>query len=176
MSNNERIGFGTRLGSYVIDAVLAGVFGAIIGAVAGTAIAGIFFSNSGLSGDEAAAASALGGVIGGAIGTVAGSMLAYIIFLVMEGITGQTPGKMILKIQVKNEDGSKASTGTLMIRAALKNVYYVMALLAGVTGLAFLLLIGQLGALAIFVGCFFVLGEKKQSFHDMAAKTAVYKK
>jgi len=176
MSNEERIGFGTRLGAYLIDAVLAGIVGAIVGAIAGSAIAGLFFSSAGMSGEMGAEAGALGGVIGGAIGTVAGSMLAYIAFLVMEGLLGQTPGKMILKIQIKNQDGSNASTGTLMVRAALKNIYYVMALLAGVTGLYFLLLVGQLGALAIFIGCFFVLGEKKQSFHDLAAKTAVYKK
>jgi hypothetical protein len=33
-----------------------------------------------------------------------------------------------------------------------------------------------LGGIAIFIGCFFVLGAAHQAFHDMIAKTAVYRR
>jgi hypothetical protein len=36
--------------------------------------------------------------------------------------------------------------------------------------------LGNLGGLVIFVGCFFVLGMKRQAFHDMIMGTAVYPK
>jgi hypothetical protein len=36
--------------------------------------------------------------------------------------------------------------------------------------------LGNLAGLIFFVGCFFTLGMKRQAFHDMIAKTAVYPK
>lgn len=168
MSESSRVGFGPRLGAYLIDGVLAGIIGAVLGTIAGASLGALFFGDGDMG--------PLAAVIGGALGTVAGMFLAYIIFMIMEGLTGQTPGKMILKIQVKNQDGSQAGTGALMLRALLKNINYVLSILAGVTGVLLLASIGQLGGLVIFIGCFFVLGAKKQAIHDLIGKTAVYKK
>ena len=78
----------------------------------------------------------------------------------MEGFTGQTPGKMILGITVANMNGEKATIDKLLLRAFIK-----------ITG-SFVGIIGFI----IFVGCFLVLGEKKQALHDIICKTAVYKK
>jgi len=36
--------------------------------------------------------------------------------------------------------------------------------------------IGGLASLAIFIGCFMVLGSEKQALHDMVGKTAVFNK
>ena len=36
--------------------------------------------------------------------------------------------------------------------------------------------VGQVWGLVIFIGCFFVLGAKRQAIHDLIAKTAVFKK
>jgi uncharacterized RDD family membrane protein YckC len=52
----------------------------------------------------------------------------------------------------------------------------VLAILALFSGIHVLATLGSLAGLIIFVGCFFTLGVKKQAFHDMIAKTAVYKK
>ena len=65
----------------------------------------------------------------------------------MEGFTGQTPGKMILGITVANMNGEKATIDKLLLRAFIK-----------ITG-SFVGIIGFI----IFVGCFLVLGEKKQA-------------
>ncbi|MBL6869106.1 MAG: RDD family protein, partial [Flavobacteriales bacterium] len=54
----------------------------------------------------------------------------------------------------------KASIDKLLLRALIK-----------ITG-SFVGIIGFI----IFIGCFFVLGEKKQALHDIICKTAVYKK
>ena len=89
---------------------------------------------------------------------------------------GQTPGKMILGIKIKNQDGSNAGIGPLLIRALVKNINWVMTILLALTSVGILGTIGNYGGLAIFIGCFFVLGAKKQGFHDMITKTCVYSK
>ena len=168
MSDSGRVGFGPRLGAFLIDGVLGGILGSVIGMVAGASIAGLFFAGGDMG--------PLGAAIGGALGSVAGMFLMFIVFMIMEALTGQSPGKMILKIKIKNEGGSDAGTGALVMRALLKNINYVMSLLAGVTGILVLASIGSLAGLVIIIGCFIVLGAKKQSIHDMISKTAVYKK
>ena len=94
----------------------------------------------------------------------------------MEAFTGQSPGKMVLKIKNANADGTAASTGTLVMRALLKYGSTVFTILAGVAGVAVLATVGQVWGLVIFIGCFFVLGAKRQAIHDLIAKTAVFKK
>ena len=108
---------------------------------------------AGFSGEIAASIIAL-------VASLAGIAFTSIFFYVLEGFTGQTPGKMILGITVANMNGEKASIDKLLLRAFIK-----------ITG-SFVGIIG----LIIFVGCFLVLGEKKQALHDIICKTAVYKK
>jgi len=62
------------------------------------------------------------------------------------------------------------------VRALLKYSGTILALLAGVTSVAILGTIGSIAGLIIFIGCFFVLGDKRQAIHDLVAKTAVFKK
>ena len=168
MSDNEKIGFGKRLGAYLLDAVLAGILGAVPGMVAGASLAAMFFPGDYLG--------SLTSIIGGALGTVACVFLMYVVFMLIEGFTGATPGKMILGLKVKNADGSDAGIGFLLLRAVLKNISYVAFILAGLTGVRVLMSVGNIGGLVIFIGCFFVLGAKKQAIHDLIGKTAVFKK
>jgi uncharacterized RDD family membrane protein YckC len=171
MSDSNRIGFGSRFGAYLIDIVLAMVIGFVLGAVGGSALLGIF---GGAEGGE------LGAMLGASFGAIAGAMagipLAFLIFMLMDAFMGQTPGKMILGIKNKSEGGSAASSSSLLIRALLKYSGTVLSVLAAITGVSLFGTLGSIAGLAIFVGCFFVLGAKKQSFHDMISKTAVFKK
>jgi uncharacterized RDD family membrane protein YckC len=174
----ERIGFGTRLGAYLLDVVIAGAGGFAIGIFAGTTLAALFFSTDMVEGTEEAEAMASGivGILGGAIGTVAGMMLIFLIIMLMEAFTGQTFGKMILGIKNGSDDGSIASTGALLTRALVKYIGTIMTVLAGITGVVMLSTVGSFGGFIVFIGFFFILGENKQGFHDMLAKTAVYNK
>ncbi len=170
MSDSSRVGFGARFGAYLIDIVAGLVVGFVLGAVGGSAIMGIF------GGADDGLSSMLGASLGALAGALAGIPLSFLVWMLMDAFLGQTPGKMILKIKNKNQDGSNASTGSLLIRALLKYSGTLLSILAGVTGVALLGTIGSLAGLAILIGCFFVLGAKKQSFHDMLSKTAVFKK
>jgi uncharacterized RDD family membrane protein YckC len=135
----ERIGFGRRLGAYLLDIIVA-----LIG--------------------------------GGVIGMFAGAMYIILVIMLLEAFTGQTIGKMMLGIKNGDEDGATASSGKLITRAAVKYIGTILALIAGLTGVVMVSTIGSLLGFAVFIGYFFILGDKKQGFHDMIAKTAVFNK
>ena len=174
----ERIGFGRRLGAYLLDVVVAGIGGFVIGMFAGAGLTALFFASEMNEGMEEA--EALGGgmvaLLGGFIGTIAGMMLIFLFIMLLEAFTGQTVGKMMLGSKNGDEDGAAAGSGKLITRAAIKYIGTILALVAGLTGVAMISTIGQLLGFAVFIGFFFILGEKKQGFHDMIAKTAVYNK
>jgi len=185
--DQERIEFAKRLGAYALDILIYIVVGGILGAVLGATLTGLFFPDlnnltefEGIDGEALEAAQALGGGImgmfSGFLGSIAGMYLMIIVMFFIEGITGQSLGKMILKIQNKNEDGTKASASTLWIRVLLKYSGTILGITSAITGIAILASLGNIAGLAIFIGCFFVLGEKRQAFHDMIAKTAVFNK
>lgn len=172
-----RIGFGKRFGAYLIDFIVILVGGAILGFVLG----GVIGAGSGAAigaGEDveggAAAGGALGGILGAIVGMAIGVGLMSIIWIIWEGLTGAALGKMLLKIRIKSAEDTIAPTGQLMVRAAAKYSSSLLSLLAALTGVAILNTLGGLAGLVIFIGCFFTLGQARQAFHDMIAKTAVY--
>jgi uncharacterized RDD family membrane protein YckC len=172
----NRIGFGTRLGAWLIDCVIM----AVVAFVGGSAIGGLLGATAGAamsSGDaQPMKGAAIGGIIGAFIGTLIALAVVGALYNLIEGFTGWTFGKLLLGIQVGNEDGTRAGLGQFLGRYALKNCVWVLTCLAILTATPFLAAIGKLGGIAIFIGCFFVLSSSRQAFHDMVAKTAVYKR
>ncbi len=160
----ERVGFGKRLGSSLLDFTISLLPGIVIGIYAGATIAAFllefFYDEAQLETIQAGFSGEIAASIFGLVASLAGIAFTSIFFYVLEGFTGQTPGKMILGITVANMNGEKASINKLLLRAFIK-----------ITG-SFVGIIGFI----IFVGCFLVLGEKKQALHDIICKTAVYKK
>lgn len=143
MIDNGRIGFGSRLRAAIIDAIIMLVLGLVLGLIWAASLGG---------GDIN-----LGTLWAGFGGAAVVVGLVYVIFVLMEVFMGQTPGKMILGIKIKNQDGADAGTWALSIRALVK-------------------LLLSFGFWIFFIGCLFVLGVKKQAIHDMIGKTAVFKK
>lgn len=160
----ERVGFGKRLGSSLLDFIISLLPGIVLGIYAGATIAAFlldfFYDEAQLETIQAGFSGEIAASIIGLVASLAGIAFTSIFFYVLEGFTGQTPGKMILGITVANMNGEKATIDKLLLRAFIK-----------ITG-SFVGIIG----LIIFVGCFLVLGEKKQALHDIICKTAVYKK
>lgn len=176
----QRVGFGPRLGAWLLDCVIVivlaffggGTIGAMIGVTAGAALGGAMASQA----DSLAGAAALGGLFGGLVAFFIAAAVIGIVYFLIEGFTGYTLGKLILGIRVASDDGTAAGVGKLLTRFAIKNCNFLLTVLAVLTGVTALKTLGNLGGLLIFVGCFFVLGMKKQAFHDMLAHTAVYPK
>lgn len=166
-----RVGFGTRLGAAIIDCIAILVAGAILGAVLG----GVFGVGVGAAaGGGAGEAAAVGGIFGMFLGAALGVHLLSVGWIVWEGVTGAALGKRILKIRIKSDDAAAGTPQKLLLRAAVKYSGSLLGLLAALTGASALHQLSSLAGLAIVVGCFFVLGQNRQGFHDMIAKTAVY--
>jgi uncharacterized RDD family membrane protein YckC len=179
----QRIGFGKRLGALCLDILLCGLLAAVGGSTIGgwlgayTGAAALGATNAAVNaGENAQAAAAMGGLLGAVAGFVIAFALIGVVYFLLEGFTGYTLGKLILGIRIANDDGTAAGVGKLLYRYLVKNSNSVLALLAVFTGVHALATLGNVAGLLIFVGCFFTLGVKRQAFHDMIAKTAVYPK
>jgi uncharacterized RDD family membrane protein YckC len=109
-------------------------------------------------------------------GFMIGAGLAGILYGLWEGITGAAAGKLAMRLMIAGDGGMPAPTEVLMKRFLIKNGAEVLMVVAAVTGNEPLSGIGGLWSLAVVVGCFLVLGERRQAFHDMIAHTAVYRK
>ena len=89
---------------------------------------------------------------------IAGIGVIGFLIMIMEGLTGQTPGKMLLGIKNGNQDGSNASTSTLFIRTLLKNISSVLDyLLLLPLALSIIGTIGSFLGFIIFIAIVFLL-------------------
>jgi uncharacterized RDD family membrane protein YckC len=104
------------------------------------------------------------------------AILIGFLYYSMEIFLAATPGKLILGLQIANDDGKRASMGKLFLRFSVKNVSNYTNLLFYITASMIFSTIGSVLGIIILVGFFFVLSKNKQAFHDMLAKTAVYKR
>ncbi len=172
----KRVGFGPRLIAALIDAVivmvLAFVFGGMIGGLLGLGVGAALGS-----GGEAPGAVA-GGSAGALVGALGGFAIGIVVFgflySLIEGLTGASPGKMVLKLKVGTDDGRNAEVSVYLTRWAVKYSGQLLRFLALITGISVISTLGSLASLVIFVGCFMVLGANRQAIHDMAARTAVF--
>ncbi len=176
----KRVGFGPRFGAFLLDfvvvivlaIVLGGAVGGMLGMGAGAAV--------GSAGSEAEGAAAAGAALGGVFGAIAGMMIGMAVFgflySLIEALTGASPGKMLLSLKIGTADGHNAPISTYITRWAVKNSGTLLSMIALLVATPAIGTLGTIASLVIFVGCFLVLGAAKQAIHDMAAKTAVFKK
>jgi len=175
---DERVGFGRRLGAYLLDLLGIIILGSIINVVAGEFLVQLFFGAQ-LAEAEIAAAQFEGmgfdymALMTQVTKMSAGTSIATLLLFVMEGIKGQSIGKMILQIENTNANGTEAEPKVLWTRTSLKYGSTLLSLLGGLVGLSFIGSIGSIWGFVIFIGFFFALAEKKQTIHDMIAKTVV---
>jgi uncharacterized RDD family membrane protein YckC len=178
---NERVGFWTRLGAYLIDVLFVMIFGITVGMIIGADLAPVFFpdqlaqfeqfNNYGADFDRIFPN--FYELMVKMMEIAAGTTLVGFVLIILEGSTGQSIGKMALKIKNTNEDGSPALPQTLWIRALCKYGASLLSLLGGMSGLFIISILGSIWSLVIFVGFFLVFMDKRQTIHDMIAKTVV---
>lgn len=171
-----RIGFGRRLGAYVIDIIFIVGIAYIL-----FSLFGDFFERfvdfSEINDAQLDQFDSMPGTLGAFFLTLGVSVtLASFAYNLVEGFLGYTVGKLMLGIQIGNQDGTSAKMEILMARYAIKNI----STLVGLVGLAVMIsvvsTISSVLGIVILIGCFFALGEKKLALHDMIAKTAVFRK
>ncbi len=86
----------------------------------------------------------------------------------MELLTGASPGKRLMGLEVAHADGRKGSPRLWFIRWFVKNAANVFALIPGVA------VLGSLWSFVMFAGCFAALTSAKQALHDIFASSAVF--
>ncbi|MGA1197997.1 MAG: RDD family protein [Candidatus Latescibacterota bacterium] len=160
----ELIGFGKRLGAYLLD----GIFTTIAAGVVGYALKDLFVGLVPIDPELLGEAGEWVAAISGAAG------LCAVLYGLIEGFTGASPGKMILAIKIGNDNSTTAETSTLLKRYAIKTIASILALVGLILGVEFLNTIGNVLGIIVSIGCFFALGEAKQALHDKIVHTAVY--
>ncbi len=156
-----RIGFGKRFWAALLDAFIAIVIGYILGSLVGSSF------------DSFTEGEAIGGLEGS---MAVGVWIFQLINIFLEGSRGASIGKMIVKIQIKDQSGTQANNAALWKRTLVKNISFLCLIIATLLSIKFISTVGGILGFVIFIGCFFVLGKNRQAFHDMLAKTAVYSK
>lgn len=153
----ERVGFGPRFLAALIDFVFMLIVLSILGVVFGIS------------------AFSMGAGEGGF------SILAVIMALIPLGyasteiFNAATPGKQLMKLKIKNQDGTDADQSVLQKRWAIKYSGSLITLVGTITTVSIFSTVGGLVGLIIGLGCFMVLTETKQALHDKVSQTAVFK-
>lgn len=186
----KRIGFGPRFGAAVIDMVVITVVNMVIG----TTIAGMMgvgmVVTAGSMGDKtdpaaaaAAAAGMISGMIAGILAMAAVGAIIGLVYFLIEGFTGATPGKMILGLKVGTPEGKAGNVSLYMKRWAIKNAPNLLMLLATILAMVgigdpggIISIIAIITSIALFIGAFLIFGASKQCLHDKLAATAIFKK
>ena len=148
--------------------MLDGIFTVIAVGVVGYALKDLFV---GLVPVDPNVPDELGGIIAAMTGAAG---LCAVLYGLIEGLSGASPGKMILAIKIGTENSMSAERNTLLTRYALKTSSSIIGLLALILSVEILNTIGTVVGLIVFIGCFFALGAAKQALHDKIAHTAVY--
>ncbi len=176
-----RVGFGRRLGAYLLDGLTVLVVGSIIGILIGDQLAPLIFGQqleefNVLSDQFGDLDFDIIGIMMKVFGVMAGMPIVTIIIFILEGALGQSPGKMMLSIVNTNVDGSKSDPGKLWLRSFLKYGASIVSLIGSALSLLVLGWIANLWGIVIFIGFFLAFMDNKQTIHDMIAKTVVSRK
>ena len=116
------------------------------------------------------------GLTSGVMGLLGASALMSVVYPLVEGLTGASPGKWTLGLRVGREDGASGDVVLYLKRFAVKFIRPVMMALSAATGIGVLAwLSGPAGTVMAF-GTLLLLASHKQALHDKLAGTAVYRK
>ena len=166
----------SRLMSVIVDGIVVVVVGIMLGVVAGGTLAGLvtgFSAAEELGAEDAAAVGAVGGLLGSFLGAALGPFFMQMFLMVCEGLSGKTPGKMLLSLRVANADRSPASIGSLILRAAVKHSPTWLTLAAVITGVGALGSVSMVIGVVLFFGLLAIFGASRQTLYDMVAGTTV---
>ena len=104
----------------------------------------------------------------GGVGTAAVvvSALLMVVYVLLEPLTGASPAKRVLRLQIARQDGTSGNWKFFLLRAVVKNCsQFLRPISAALSGVV---------SLVMTLGCLAALGEKRLALHDILAKSAVY--
>ena len=177
----KRIGFGPRLGAYVIDIVLVWILASVFSAMVPSLLVDAAQKqvDETLSSSPMVASVYTGEMLKMLLSVIRVALfvnLARLIYFSTEIFLGASVGKMLLGLKIVSADGGDASTGVLLGRYLLKHIGKVCTVLSLLCIPMVFNAFGSLFGFVIFVGCFFAAGDRHQTIHDMLCRTIVVKK
>ena len=116
------------------------------------------------------------GLVDGVSGLLAATALMGMVYPLVEGVTGASPGKWVLGLQVGHPDGRHGNVILFLTRFAVKFIRPLMGALAAVTGLSLLGWLAGPAGLVVSLGTLLLLAPHKQALHDKLAVTAVFRR
>ena len=176
----KRIGFGPRLGAFVIDIVFVWILAAILSRVSSSwmavqarahfefLVSSQFIPNI--------YTSDMFDLLVSIIRISLIVIFAELLYFSTEIFLGASLGKIILGLKIANADGGNASVGALIGRYLLKHIKRACTVLSFFAFAAMFNFIGSLFGFVIFIGCFFAAGDRHQALHDMLCHTVVVRK
>ena len=177
----NRIGFGPRLGAYVIDIVFVWILSTVISRVASTwmLVQAQTRVNELMASNPVIAGMYTGEMLDMLVSVTRISLIivfARLLYFSTEIFLGASVGKLLLGLKIANVDGGNATVGELVVRYLLKHISKVCTILALLCIPVVFNFMGSLFGFVIFIGCFFAAGDKHQALHDMMCRTIVVKK
>ncbi len=116
------------------------------------------------------------GMAQGVMGLLGATALISLVYPLVEGFTGSSPGKWVLGLQIGFPDGSRGTRTLYLRRFAIKFVRPLLGALAALTGLGFMGMLAGPAGLVISMGTLLLFADHKQALHDKLAGTAVYRR
>jgi len=165
----ERVGFGRRFIAWLLNIIIVTALGIPLGMVAGD-ISGLVLAKI----LDEQALSLIFSFFGSFIGAVFGIFVLSVGNILLEGLTGASIGKRLLKIKIASVDGDPAGVGQLLFRVFL--LYFLGISFPFVIKDPNILFFADLAYVLFFIiSCLFILGSSKRALHDRLLGTAVYK-
>ena len=91
-----------------------------------------------------------------------------------EVVFAQSPGKLLMGLQIRDLDGYPSSKFLRLKRYGLKYGGQLAALLSLLLGSTELAVVSEIWGLAFTLGCLLALGSPRLALHDMLSDSAVY--
>ena len=177
----NRIGFGPRLGAYVIDIVFVWILSSVISAIVPSFLTDMAQKqiDETISSNQMLASIYTGEMLKMMVAAIRVALIvnvARLIYFSTEIFLGASVGKLLLGLKIVSADGGAASIGVLLGRYLLKHIGKICTVLSLICLPTLFNASGSLFGFVIFVGCFFAAGDRHQTIHDMLCRTIVVKK
>lgn len=171
-----RIGIGPRAGAFLLDSFFLAVVVSILVSIFLPEHMGVFTRGQYLD------------VLTGAGGAPSKELLHSVwrissfmthismLYMLIEGFAGATPGKMILGLKIARPDGSPGDQALFLTRYLVKNSPSLLSLLAVTLNFNFLGQISTFVGMLVLFGALMMLSPERQALHDRIAHTAVFRR
>lgn len=169
-----------RLTAYITDSVIIVGLAAVAGRLVGSG-----WMEAAPGGAPTAPPADPGAAMDVAEGSPEGTLIVsgiVLLYFLIEGLTGASPGKALLGLRIADEDARPLPRAKLLLRYIVKNAYFYLMLLSALSRMTQpwlerpLQIVAVLLGLIVFLGCFMAFGAGRQAYHDLLLRTAVYRR